>query len=109
MSEPSIRKPPPAIMRPTLGRIVHYVEDGQVFPALVVKVAPPGMSINLVLWNEFGTSQGRHDVRYSDNPARENKTWFWPAIPRLTLEEVKALALASETPAHKLAPPAQRK
>lgn len=63
-------------MKPSVGQIVHYVEDnGQHCAAIVVEAN--GMSVNLTLFTcRPGEVQARFSVMYDD--ACEYGTWHWP-------------------------------
>lgn len=76
-------------MKPTLGRIVHYLEGEHVFAGIVVHVDSDHSTVNLVFWNSFGTQMFRHGVAHSTKIAAENKRWFWPPMPQPTIDEVR--------------------
>lgn len=59
-------------MNPSVGRIVHYHDEGKSFAALIVGVFE-GV-VNLVVWNEFGNQIEVLNVKQGDNPGQ----WDWP-------------------------------
>ncbi len=59
---------------PTVGRIVHYNNNGTLEAALVVGVHSP-TTVTLVSWNSGGTSNTRTSVSLGT----EHDTWQWPA------------------------------
>ena len=59
---------------PTIGRIVHYKDDGQVFPAIVTAVNPDDKQcVDLMLFTKYACTP-RCDVITGDG----NGQWSWP-------------------------------
>lgn len=87
------------IMKPTLGRIVHYMEDGEIYPAMVVFVQPPNTQdlshhfdmINIVFWDGLGESHAKSLVPYSKDIAKDDRHWFWPPMPIPTADDMKKI------------------
>ena len=81
------------VMKPTLGRIVHYLELGQVMPALIVHVHNTDIEgmINIVAWNETGHQMQRFNVCFSKLIAVDENHWFWPPMPKPTADDMKKL------------------
>lgn len=87
----SEEKPPKPIgMIPTLGRDVHYTEDGHVFAAKIIHVEVPEMTVNLIFWNKYGEQTYRRSVTQADE-LNTTKCWFWPVLPRPSLEQVRVM------------------
>jgi hypothetical protein len=76
-------------VKPTLGRIVHYLEKGYVYPGIVVDVGADSI-IGLVFWNSFGDQMFRHSVPFTTKIAAVDGHWFWPPMPRPVVEDLKA-------------------
>lgn len=78
-------------VRPTLGRIVHYLERGRVNAAIVINIDPADpWHVIINFWDEFGNQHFRAHVPYAGGqPARFDKHWWWPPMPRPTLDDVK--------------------
>jgi hypothetical protein len=82
------------MMKPTLGRIVHYMEGGYVFAALIVGIVPDEPAptkVRLVFWNEFGNQAYRDSIEFSREVAKDERHWFWPPIPKPSVEEIQKL------------------
>jgi hypothetical protein len=79
-------------MRPSLGRIVHYLERGLVRAALIINLDPAApWHVVLIFWDEFGTQHFRAHVPFSREPAKLDKHWWWPPMPKPTVEDMKKL------------------
>jgi hypothetical protein len=77
-------------MKPSLGRIVHYLEGKVVHAAMVVHAEE--YTVNLNGWDKWGNRMFRKDVAFCAQPTEsDDRVWFWPIIPRATLEEIRAL------------------
>ena len=79
-------------MKPTLGRIVHYLEDGQVYTAMIVWVDLDFFSqdrVNLAVWNDLGEQSSRIGAEFSPQLAMEDRKWFWPRMPHQVKGESK--------------------
>lgn len=89
-------------MKPTLGRIVHYMEGGEVYPAIVVHVVKdsPSMLADLAVWNPDATQVSKIAVPFSKEIAKDDCHWFWPPVPMPTPEDMKKLRdrIAAQTP-----------
>lgn len=77
-------------MKPTLGRIVHYMEDENVYAGIVVH-AYEDSCINLVFWTSTGTPRYAYQVRESKQVAKDDRCWFWPPVLMPTPEDMKKL------------------
>lgn len=74
-------------MKPTIGRIVHFVRGATERPAIIVHVSTDG-AVNLQVFNDSGYLGSLGDalpsvtwetsVRYSEGG--ENRTWHWPQL-----------------------------
>lgn len=68
-------------MKPTVGRIVHYMYGGEMFPAMITHVWTD-TCVNLVIFNNGLTDNGlevtfkRPSVTFAENHV--NHTWHWP-------------------------------
>ncbi len=74
----------------SLGRIVRYFDGHDEFPAMVVQVVEETQAVNLVYWDQFGTSHAVLDAHHSERPKTERKTWFWP--PAVSPAKMKQFA-----------------
>lgn len=83
------------IIRPSLGRVVYYIEHGHVFAAIVVHVEAASSSypesVNLIFWNKFGEQFKRMRVCHAGDPSTAKTGWFWPAAPKPSAEDMKKL------------------
>jgi len=60
-------------MRVSIGRIVHYVDDGGCAAAIVTDIYNDQI-IDLWVFDE----QIHHQIRVNWNEAHDNGTWHWP-------------------------------
>lgn len=74
-------------MEPTVGRIVHYWENGSPCAAIIVDTAADKRfsamkegSVNLVVWSWTGVQKYLFNVKYNSSVIEtKNGTWSWPA------------------------------
>lgn len=74
--------------RPSIGRIVHYVSDGNHFPAIVTEVSVDRETVDLVFFDAWSaSSQGvtfaALEVKHAPIDATGQRsaldgTWHWP-------------------------------
>ena len=81
------------MMKPNLGNIVHYLENGHVHAGIIVGVSClSDDEINLVFWKgDFGTQMFRANVPFSKEIASQNEHWFWPPMLQPSLDDIKKL------------------
>ena len=97
-TKPPVIPPRPFIpVKPTLARIVHYLENNHIFAAMVVHVDKDSpMHINLVFWNEHGEQLFRRAVPFLNEATKHKdpaliRAWVWPKVPMPNLEQVRAM------------------
>lgn len=63
-------------MRPTVGRSVHFLHNGEIIPAIVQGIQPDG-HLRLFVMTRF-SGEIRHDVTEGPHDGQ----WHWPEIVR---------------------------
>lgn len=64
-------------MKPTIGRIVHYVEEGGTHkPAIITSVGEK--TVNLSIFHDGGSVGGGLEIPFSEKP--KEGTWHWAEV-----------------------------
>lgn len=64
-------------MLPTIGRIVHFYEQGQLYPGIITKVWTD-VCVNLVIFGHLQVPGGLEKTSVVYNEVDKNYNWVWP-------------------------------
>jgi len=64
--------------KPSIGRIVHVVHDGNHLPA-IIGCLHSDICVSTTMFNCFGApAENKTSVVYDDSPTPAENTWHWP-------------------------------